>query len=147
MGRIEGARAAIDALVAAYEERDVAAYLDLVAPEVIAVLPGERGVLRSREALEERLRRRRADGVSIEAIHVWDLEVVESGDESAVAAYALTMHLAGEVLPVRERETVVVATSADGPWQVTHLHRSRQPLDWSPPPPGAPRSPALAGSR
>jgi len=132
MGHHTDAGEAVDALLRAYERRDVEAYLGLFDPEATIVVPAERAVLRSREAFGSHLRRRVEEGLLVHECRTWDVEVRRAGDAAAVASYVVSAHVDGQPLPVRSRETVVLERDDQGAWHVVHLHRSPQPVDWTP---------------
>jgi uncharacterized protein (TIGR02246 family) len=125
-------RTAVRDLVAALGRNDTEAVLAAMAPDVTFVLAREDAPLHSREALRERVQRWDASGQAVEAVHAWDLEIRELGPELATATHVLSIHLAGIALPLRRRETLVLARSAeDGRWLVVHGHRSPAPYEWA----------------
>jgi uncharacterized protein (TIGR02246 family) len=126
------ARTAVRDLVAAMDRHDTEAVLAAMAPDVTFVLAREDAPLRSREALREIVVRWDASGAAVEAVHAWDLEIRELGPDLATATHVLSIHLAGVASPLRLRETLVLAHSAeDDRWLVVHGHRSPAPYEWS----------------
>jgi uncharacterized protein (TIGR02246 family) len=124
-------RAVVD-LVAALDRNDTEAVLAAMAPDVTFVLGLEDEPLHSREALRERVARWGAAGQVVEAVHAWDLEIRELGDDLATATHVLSIHVAGMALPLRQRETLVFARSAqDGRWLVVQGHCSPGPYEWA----------------
>jgi uncharacterized protein (TIGR02246 family) len=123
-------RTAVRDLVAALDRHDTDALLAAMAPDVTYLLAGEDTPLRSREEL-----RAVVDGwagPAVEAVHSWDLEIRELGPDLATASHVLSIHLAGVPSPIRRRETLVLARSAqDGRWLVVQGHRSAAPYEWS----------------
>jgi uncharacterized protein (TIGR02246 family) len=125
-------RTTVRDLVAAMDRHDADAILAAMAPDVTFVLPRHAAPLRSREALREIVERWDATGPAVEAVHAWDLEIRELGTDLATATHVLSIHLAGVAAPLRQRETLVLARSAEtGRWLVVHGHRSPAPYEWA----------------
>jgi uncharacterized protein (TIGR02246 family) len=125
-------RTAVRDLVAALDRYDTDAVLAAMAPDVTFVLAREDAPLHSREALRDRIARFDASGQAVEAVHAWDLEIRELGADLATATHVLSIHLAGVALPLRQRETLVFARSAeDGRWLIVHGHCSPAPYEWA----------------
>lgn len=128
---LDEARAAADAIIAAFGSHDTQRYFAGFAPEASFLFHNVDRRLDSRADYEQLWAQWEAEGFRVQGCRSSDQALTRVGDDVVVFTHRVRTTIAGELDEQRERETIVLRRGADGRWLAVHEHLSIDPEEAS----------------